>query len=235
MLGGISMKAKNTFLLLLIITSSFFISCSPNKIPEKAKEETSPPIERTGTINSVPDTNISESIPPPNTVPPAAPPIPPVKEENKQTSKKPLGSYQTPLLSRDKERIDNIKLAIKKINGHKLKPGEVFSFNDIVGKRDAENGFKVAAVIVKGEFEEDIGGGVCQLSSTIFNAAGKAGMEIIERHSHSKAVRYVPEGRDAAVSYGYLDLKFKNNRNYPVEFKAKIEDKKLKVYIYKAK
>lgn len=229
------MKDKNALLLILIITSSFFISCSSNKTPEKAKQETSPPIERTGVINSAPDTNISESIPPPSAVPPAAPPVPPSKEETKQASQKPLGGYQTPLLNRDKERIDNIKLAIKKINGHKLKPDEVFSFNDIVGKRDAENGFKVAAVIVNGEIEEDIGGGVCQLSSTIFNAAGKAGMEIIERHSHSKAVRYVPEGRDAAVSYGYLDLKFKNNRNYTVELKAKIEDKKLKVYIYKAK
>jgi vancomycin resistance protein YoaR len=146
-----------------------------------------------------------------------------------------LGSYQTPLLNRDKERIDNIRLAIRKINGYKLKPDEIFSFNKTVGKRDAANGFKVAAVIINGEYGEDMGGGVCQLSSTIFNAADKAGMQIVERHSHSRAVRYVPEGRDAAVSYDYLDFKFKNNKSYTVEVKAAIEGAKLRVSIYRAK
>jgi vancomycin resistance protein YoaR len=235
------MKNKITLSLIIVIILSFFNSCKTKEVPNPAKVETTPPIERVGRIDSVPESIYSlpqapisdpepSIIPPPPAVPEKKPAVP-----EKKPVPQALGSYQTPLLNRNTERINNIRLAIKKINSYKLKPGEIFSFNDIVGKRDAENGFKMAAIIVNGEYGEDMGGGVCQLRSTIFNAADKAGMEIIERHSHSKAVKYVPAGRDAAVSYGYLDLKFKNTKEYAVELKAKIEGKKLKVYIYKVK
>jgi vancomycin resistance protein YoaR len=211
--------------------------------------ETTPPVERVGRIDSVPESMYSLpeapiAVPEPAVIPPPPPTVlenKPVVPEKKPAApeKKPLpkalSSYQTPLLNRNADRVNNIRLAMKKINDYKLKSGEVFSFNDIVGKRDAEGGFKMAAIIVNGEYGEDMGGGVCQLSSTIYNAADKAGMEIIERHSHSKEVKYVPVGRDAAVSYGYLDLKFKNTKEYAVELKARIEDKKLKVYVYKVK
>lgn len=146
-----------------------------------------------------------------------------------------LGKYHTPLLNRHKDRVSNIRLAAKRIDGYKLQPGETFSFNDIVGKRDAKSGFKKAAIIVNGEFDEDMGGGVCQLSSTLYNAADKADLQIIERHSHSRKVGYLSSGRDAAVSYGYLDLKFKNTKEYPLEIAAWVKDNKVYASILKAK
>jgi vancomycin resistance protein YoaR len=243
------MKNKIALPLIIVIILGFFSSCKTKEIPNPVKVEPTPPIERVGRIDSMPESMYSlpeapltvpepaVTPPPPPTVPENKPVVPekkPATPEKKPVSKA-LGSYKTPLLNRNTDRVNNIRLAMRKINGYKLKSGEVFSFNDIVGKRDSENGFKMAAVIINGEYGEDMGGGVCQLSSTIFNAADKAGMEILERHSHSKEVKYVPVGRDAAVSYGYLDLKFKNTKEYDVELKAKIEDKKLKVYVYKVK
>lgn len=156
----------------------------------------------------------------------------PKKVEVKRTA---LGSCKTPLLNKNSNRVSNIKLAAKKINGYKLKPGATFSFNNVVGKRDAENGFKVATVIVKGEYSEDMGGGVCQLSSTLYNAVDRAKLQVLERHGHSKGVAYLSKGRDAAVSYGYLDLKFRNNKDYSVEIKAWVENNEVHVSIYKAK
>ncbi|MCM0649084.1 VanW family protein [Clostridium swellfunianum] len=233
------MKRKFSVLLASVIILSFLNSCRTRQTPSPIKNEASPQIQRTEQIYNAqePKYSIPEDASTEQTLPvqPAPPASSPPKTQKKSSEPKPIGSYQTPLLNRDKERMENIGLAIKKINGYKLKPGDTFSFNDVVGKRDASNGFKVAAIIVNGEYGEDMGGGVCQLSSTIFNAAERAGMEILERHSHSRSVRYVPQGKDAAVSYGYLDLKFKNSKKYTVELKAKVEDKKLKVYIYKAR
>lgn len=227
------MRRKITLIFIVVIILTFFSAC-------KEKQEPTPPAQQIGRINSAPEDTYSPLEAPlletkPNPEPPSMPSPPPTVSEKNPQAPKPVGSYHTTLLNRDKERMDNIRLSIKKINGYKLKPGEIFSFNKIVGKRDAANGFKVAAVIINGDYGEDMGGGVCQVSSTIFNAADKAGMQIIERHSHSKAVRYVPAGRDAAVSYDYLDLKFKNNKSYPVEVKATIDGTTLRVSIYKIK
>lgn len=225
------MRKKVTFFLILAIILSFFASCG-------IKQQSSPPIKNTGQISSeheniysLPETPSIETQPLSQTEPlPTPPPVPEVKTE----APKPIGTYQTAILNRDNERMENIRLAVKKTDGYKLKPGETFSFNKIVGKRDSANGFKVAAVIINGDYGEDMGGGVCQVSSTIFNAADKAGLQIIERHSHSRAVKYVPAGRDAAVSYDYLDLKFKNNKNYTVQIKLSVEGTKLRASIYKA-
>lgn len=236
------MKRKACIFLVLVFIFVLISSCKTKEIP-KLSQETVPPVKRLETLDDVPEPKYSlpeapsaEEIPPAVQQPAPAPLSPPASQPQKKTTgPKPLSSYETPILNRDKERIDNIRLAIKKLNGYKLKPGEIFSFNNVVGKRDASTGFKVAAVIVNGEFGEDMGGGVCQLSSTIFNAADRAGMQIIERHSHSRSVAYVPAGRDAAISYGYLDLKFKNTKDYTVVISAKVEGAKLKAYIYKKK
>ena len=236
------MKNKIALLLIVIIIFSFFNSCKIKEIPKSGKVEPAPPIEKIGKTDSIsepiyslPETPIAERAPAVTPPPPPAMPEKKTAAPQKKPIQKALGSYQTPLLNRNTERMNNIRLAMKKINNYKLKPGETFSFNDVVGKRDAENGFKMAAIIVNGEYGEDMGGGVCQLSSTIFNAADKAAMEVIERHSHTKEVKYVPKGRDAAVSYDYLDLKFKNTKSYSVQLKVKIEEKKLKVSFYKTK
>ncbi|MBR2500301.1 MAG: VanW family protein [Clostridia bacterium] len=117
----------------------------------------------------------------------------------------------TPLIDKTDNRINNIKLAAKAIDGYLLPQGETFSFNNVVGKRTEEKGYKMASVLLHKEKTEDFGGGVCQVSTTLFQAAKEAGLEIIERHSHEKEIAYAKQGEDAAVDYNSLDLKFKNN------------------------
>ena len=107
-------------------------------------------------------------------------------------------------------RLANIKLAMQFIHGTCLKPGEVFSFNDTVGQRTAARGFQTATAYSGGEVTEEVGGGICQVSTTLFNAAVKADLEIVERHSHSLTVAYVDKGKDATVNWGSQDLKFRN-------------------------
>ncbi len=112
--------------------------------------------------------------------------------------------------SSSSNRLSNIKLSIQLINGTCLKPGETFSFNQVVGERTSERGFKSAAAYSGGEVVNEVGGGICQVSTTLFNAAVKADLEIVERSNHSMTVSYVDRGKDAAVDWGNKDLKFKN-------------------------
>ena len=118
------------------------------------------------------------------------------------------------------DRAHNIRLAASKINGCILKSGEVFSFNERVGRRTAESGFKPAKVIERGEFVDGIGGGVCQVSTTLFNAALLSGCNICEYHAHSLAVSYVPPSFDAMVSGTSFDLKFQNSGDCPLYIRA---------------
>ena len=112
--------------------------------------------------------------------------------------------------SSSKARLNNIKLAMSFINGTRIAPGETFSFNETVGQRTAARGFKKATAYSGGEVTEEIGGGICQVSTTLFNAAVKADMKIDERHNHSLTVAYVDKGKDATVDWGNQDLKFTN-------------------------
>jgi len=112
--------------------------------------------------------------------------------------------------SSSKARLNNITLAMSMINGTKLAPGETFSFNDTVGQRTSGRGFKMATAYSGGEVTEQVGGGICQVSTTLFNAAVKADMQIDERHNHSLTVHYVDKGKDATVDWGNQDLKFTN-------------------------
>ncbi|WP_079509204.1 VanW family protein [Mesobacillus jeotgali] len=143
-----------------------------------------------------------------------------------------IGHYITYYNSANKERTHNISLAAEAINNHVVFPGEVFSFNNVVGKRTASRGYQPAPIIVRGELSEGIGGGICQVSSTLFNAADRSGMKIIERYSHSKQVPYVPPGRDATVSWYGPDFTFKNQHNQPVLIRAKTYPGKMIVLIY---
>ncbi|MCR5615715.1 MAG: VanW family protein [Saccharofermentans sp.] len=113
-------------------------------------------------------------------------------------------------------RNSNIALACEKINGTKLEPGEEFSFNGVVGQRTTANGFKEATVIQGGQYEQGLGGGICQVSSTLYNAVVMANLEVTERNAHAWPSSYVPEGLDATVDYGVLDFKFKNNTDYQI-------------------
>ncbi len=118
------------------------------------------------------------------------------------------------------ERKHNIKLALSKINGAVLMPGEEFSFNKTVGRRTERNGFKTAKIIVKGEYVDGLGGGVCQASTTLYNGAIRADLEITQVRSHSLTSSYVPASFDAMVNSGSSDLKFKNNSLSPVFIRA---------------
>lgn len=143
-----------------------------------------------------------------------------------------LASYSTTFNAGNVNRTTNIKLSTAKIDGTVVMPGEVFSYNQIVGQRTAAAGYKPAAVYVGGEVATGIGGGICQVSSTLYNTALLSNLEIVERYNHAFDTGYVPVGRDATVSWGSLDFKFKNSRNYPIKILASIVGNKLTVDIY---
>ncbi|MFC7063374.1 VanW family protein [Halobacillus seohaensis] len=145
---------------------------------------------------------------------------------------KQIGNYGTYFKMNNTGRVNNISLATKAINNHVIFPGERFSFNKVVGKRTKEKGYVRAPVIVKGELAEDIGGGICQVSSTLFNAVDEAGLKIVERYSHSRKVPYVPTGRDATVSWYGPDFTFKNEFNQPILIRAKSVDGQMIVQIH---
>ncbi|MEG0371871.1 MAG: VanW family protein [Clostridium sp.] len=116
----------------------------------------------------------------------------------------------------DSNRVGNIKLATNAINGTVILPGEVFSTNETMGPRVKSNGYKEAPTIVNGTLTPGLGGGICQVSTTLYNAALLSDLEIVERRPHSLRVGYVPASRDAVISGDYIDLKFKNNTEYPI-------------------
>lgn len=143
-----------------------------------------------------------------------------------------LGTYSTTFNSKDANRTANIKIAADKVNGQIIYPGGIFSFNEIVGPREREYGFKEALEFVDGELVPGIGGGICQVSSTIYNAALLANLAIVERYNHAKPLGYVPMGRDATVAFGALDFKFANNTSSPLMIIANIEGNKLSVGLF---
>ena len=133
-----------------------------------------------------------------------------------------LSSSTTKYDSTNTNRAINLEIAVNKINGTVLAPGEVFSFNQVVGERTAKSGFKEAVIYSDGELDYGLGGGICQISSNLYNTVLQANLEIVERKNHSMTVNYLPVGRDATVSYGSVDFKFKNSRNYPIKIVATI-------------
>lgn len=143
-----------------------------------------------------------------------------------------IGQYTTYFNSRNKNRTMNIKLAAEAINNQYVFPGETFSFNRTVGIRSVEKGYTRAKVIVRGEVTEGIGGGICQISSTLYNAVDRAGMDIVQRYSHSRHVPYVPPGRDATVSWYGPDFVFQNKYNFPVLIRAVVSGGQATVLLY---
>ncbi|MCL6451044.1 MAG: VanW family protein [Acetobacteraceae bacterium] len=141
-----------------------------------------------------------------------------------------LGEYAT-FVAGSENRAGNAGLAASLLNYTVVGPGDLFSFNQTVGPRTAERGFRPAPVIVGSGIAMEPGGGVCQVSSTLYNAVLAAGMEVVERHPHGLPVYYVPPGRDATVAYDYLDLKFLNPRKTPVVVRAHYARRWLKIWI----
>lgn len=131
-----------------------------------------------------------------------------------------LATYSTTYSTGNSNRCTNISLAARSVNGYVLMPGETFSYNNTVGQRTAARGYKEAGVYLNGEVTTGLGGGICQVSSTLYNAILLANLEIVERSNHTFKPTYVPAGQDATVSWGAPDFKFKNNRNYPIRITA---------------
>lgn len=125
-----------------------------------------------------------------------------------------LGGYYTRLNNSPANRTNNIIIACRQIDGSELKPDETFSFNGIVGPRSREKGYLSASIFVGRQIVPGIGGGICQLSSTLYNTALGTGLVIIERYPHSLPVNYIAPGRDATVLWGGADLKFRNNQDF---------------------
>ncbi|MBH9807795.1 hydrolase, partial [Clostridioides difficile] len=155
-----------------------------------------------------------------------------VKKEQLANIDTNLGTYSTTFKTSQINRSINIKLATDNISNVLLMPGETFSFNKHTGKRSKENGYKSAPVIMEGEMEEDYGGGVCQVSSTLYNSVLYAGLEIVNVKNHTIPSSYVPKGRDATVADSGIDFLFKNNLKHPVYIKNYVSGNQIVCNIY---
>lgn len=155
------------------------------------------------------------------------------ENEGQKTETK-ISSFSTPIVDNHKNRLNNIKITCSRINNTIVNANEEFSFCKIVGQPTAKDGYKEAHAFVDGKLTNAIGGGNCQVSTTIYNAVKKIdGVKITERHEHDKPIGYIEMGKDATVAYDYLDLKFKNNNDYALKLKAYMKNNKVWVDVYK--
>ncbi|HHV71769.1 MAG TPA: hypothetical protein GXX38_04055 [Clostridia bacterium] len=146
-----------------------------------------------------------------------------------------MGAFTTTFNPNNLSRTNNIKIAASAINKLMLAPGEEFSFNKIVGPRSSAQGYQEAPVIVNGKLTPGIGGGVCQVSSTLYNAVLLSNLEITQRTNHSLPSSYVDLGRDATVTYGGIDFKFRNNSEHYIYLISQVNHNKLTIKIYGTK
>ena len=135
-----------------------------------------------------------------------------------------LSTFSTKYAVSNKNRTTNLILAANKVNGTVLMPGETFSYNKVVGARTISAGYKEAAIYVQGKVVDGLGGGICQITSTLYNAVVYANLEIVQRSNHQFVPSYVTASRDATVVYGAIDFQFKNNRNYPIKLVCSVSN-----------
>jgi vancomycin resistance protein YoaR len=143
------------------------------------------------------------------------------------------GSYET-IYGGDPNRIHNVQLVARLLDGHLIKPGATFSFNGTTGARTADRGFREAPVIINGELQTGLGGGVCQVSTTVFNAAYEAGLKITSRTNHALYISHYPLGRDATVNYPDTDLRFVNDTKHWLLLRTFVGSSSLTVALYGA-
>jgi len=144
------------------------------------------------------------------------------------------GEFSTPYDTLDTDRNVNLALAAATFHAKVLRPGETYSFNKTAGERTAEKGYRYANIVVGDHLEPGLAGGICQVTTTLFNAAAEAGLDFPELHAHGIPVEYVPPGTDAAVEWGYLDLKIRNNTDLPVVLGAWVEDGEVSARVFGA-
>lgn len=143
-----------------------------------------------------------------------------------------LAEFSTKFSTKDSNRVTNVVLSAKATSDVLLMPGEEFSYNNLTGKRTTSNGYKDAPVIINGKLEQDVGGGVCQVSSTLFNSVLYSGLDVTSRRNHSLKSSYVSIGRDAMVSDGGSDFRFKNPYSHPVYIKNTVSNGVITSKIY---
>ncbi len=150
-------------------------------------------------------------------------------QEN-QASESTAYEFSTQIKTKSKNRLNNIQLTCNKINEHIVNPGEEFSFCQTTGKSTESDGYKKADVIIGKKIVQALGGGNCQVSTTLYNAVlGVPELEVTERHPHGKKINYVPEGKDAAIAHGSKDFKFKNNSDKKIKIYANVENNTVKI------
>jgi vancomycin resistance protein YoaR len=142
-----------------------------------------------------------------------------------------VASYQT-FYGGEANRIHNVQLVSHLVDKHLIAPGETFSFNGTTGERTADKGFREAPVIINGELQTGLGGGVCQVSTTVFNAAFEAGLKITDRTNHALYISHYPQGRDATVDYPSVDLKFVNDTGNWLLLRTFVSSSSLTVSLY---
>lgn len=141
-----------------------------------------------------------------------------------------LGDFSTPLMG-DAGRVTNIRLSLAAINNTLVLPGEVFSFNEVVGERTPEKGYKPAPIIIGESVAPGVGGGICQVSTTLYNAVNRSGLETVQRRIHSISPSYIQHGMDATVAWPHTDYKFRNNKDFPIIVKGEIQGWRVRVWI----
>lgn len=155
--------------------------------------------------------------------------------QNNKTVEEPISSYSTKIYTKDSARQNNLGITCSKLNGCIVKSSSSFSFTSVIGPSTSDKGYQEADIFdSNGNKKKGLGGGNCQVSSTLYNAVlGTPGLTVIERHEHSNKVPYVPQGKDAAVAYGSVDFKFKNNNNFDIKISASTDSEKVYITIYK--
>lgn len=152
------------------------------------------------------------------------------EQKDEQLIEQEIATYSTIIYDQDKNRIHNIKLACQRLNTYKLNSSDEFSFNDLMGRMDKASGYKKATGFdSNGNIIKMYGGGICQLSSTLYNAALIAKLNITERHAHSRRVNYVPKNKDATIFYGGPNLRFINNTPDTIIIYASTDGNKVTV------
>ena len=141
-------------------------------------------------------------------------------------------SFETSLKGSQKGRFNNVKKALSLLNGKKIEPNEIFSFNGFISKNSSDDDFEDAITILSGKYVPAKGGGLCQVSSTLYNALIRADLEILEVHNHSIPVKYVSKSFDAMVNGSGADLVFKNSSNFPITISSYIQDENAVVKIF---
>jgi vancomycin resistance protein YoaR len=143
-----------------------------------------------------------------------------------------ISSFSTSVSHQGDPVKQNIAMACEKLNGVVITPDQVFSFNETVGEGSARNGYQDGAVLYRDSIVMEAGGGICQVSSTLFNALLLAGCGIVERHRHYQPVTYVPLGLDATIKYGKKDMRIKNVTGQPLTISAQVNDSSCTMIIY---